>query len=448
MKLLRLWFSLHAPVSRRAYAASGFVLMGFKYAVEALVIHGVTGKWLLPTDYLNPLLTARQSVLSSADWLLVPLVLWTLPFLWIGVSMTLRRLVDAGATPYVAFLYFVPAFNNVLMLTLCFLGSAPVAAPTSAPVVDRTAQLRSALLRTAIGVGTALAMVGISVALFGVYGTTLFFTTPVVVGAASALVFNHGHLRSWNATFLVALMAISMAGGAILLFALEGILCLGMAAPIAIGMALMGAAVGRLLAEYRGVRLAQVGMVLAALPFLTATDVVRVPRAPTEVLTTIEVDAPPERVWPHVIGFAELPPPRGGPFGLGVAHPRRARIVGRGVGAVRYCEFSTGPFVEPITAWEEPYRLAFDVAAQPRPMEEWSPWAGVDPPHLHGYLRARRGEFRLHRLPGGRTRVEGRTWYELDMAPEAYWSVWTDALLHAIHRRVLAHVKHLAEQAG
>jgi hypothetical protein len=35
---------------------------------------------------------------------------------------------------------------------------------------------------------------------------------------------------------------------------------------------------------------------------------------------------------------------------------------------VRYCVFSTGPFVEPITVWEPGRRLGFDVAQQPPPM--------------------------------------------------------------------------------
>jgi uncharacterized membrane protein YhaH (DUF805 family) len=448
MRLLRLWFGLHEPVSPKAYALSGFFLMGLKYVLEALVIHAVTGKWLLPHDYLNPLLTVRQSVLKSADWLLAPLVIWTLPFLWIGVSMTMRRLLDAGRSPYLAFLYFVPGVNYLLMIVLCFLPSQASPRAVLPVALDRTAQLRSAMLGVAIGIATALAMVGISVAVFGVYGSTLFFATPVIVGAASALVFNHGHLRTWGATLLVALLAMVMAGGAILLFALEGVLCLGMAAPIALPMALLGAAIGRALAELGPVRAVHVGMLLAALPIMTAADTLRLPRAPNEVLTAIEIDAPPERVWPHVIGFSEMPEPSGGFFRLGIAYPRRARIAGRGVGAVRHCEFSTGAFVEPITAWQEPERLAFDVVAQPPPMEEWSPYRDLDAPHLHGTLRARRGEFRLHRLAGNRTRLEGRTWYELDMAPEPYWCLWTDALLHSIHGRVLAHIKALAETQG
>src|SRR6185436_19561820 len=108
-------------------------------------------------------------------------------------------------------------------------------------------------------------------------------------------------------------------------------------------------------------------------------------------------------------------------FRQGIAYPVRARIDGRGVGAVRHCEFSTGAFVEPITAWEEPSRLAFDVTSQPPPMTEWSPYQDLHPPHLDSTIRSRRGEFRLIALPGGRTRLEGRTWYTLSLYPQLYW---------------------------
>jgi hypothetical protein len=123
----------------------------------------------------------------------------------------------------------------------------------------------------------------------------------------------------------------------------------------------------------------------------------------------------------------------------------RARIDGEGVGAVRNCEFSTGPFVEPITTWDPPSRLAFDVRSQPPSMTELSPYRNVKAAHLEGYMVSKRGEFRLIPLPGNRTRLEGSTWYTLAIFPEMYWTPWGEALLHSIHGRVLAHIKQLSE---
>jgi uncharacterized protein YndB with AHSA1/START domain len=182
-----------------------------------------------------------------------------------------------------------------------------------------------------------------------------------------------------------------------------------------------------------------------ALPLMLLFDLAGPVPALREVRTAVEVDAPREVVWRHVVSFPPLPEARELWFRAGIASPIGATIDGVGVGAIRRCDFTTGPFVEPITAWESPSRLAFDVAAQPLPMTELSPWARVFAPHLERALVSRRGEFRLVELPEGRTRLEGSTWYTLDLDPRFYWTRWSDAVIHAIHRRVLGHVKALSE---
>jgi hypothetical protein len=230
-----------------------------------------------------------------------------------------------------------------------------------------------------------------------------------------------------------------------LLFAVEGVVCIAMALPLAVPITILGAIVGRAIALQRGPRPATAVLVLLLAPGLPLTDLPRAEPPLREVCTTAIVNASPAVVWRHVVTFSELDEPPRWFFRLGLAYPRRATIVGTGVGAVRRCEFSTGPFVEPITAWDAPTRLAFDVASQPPPMTEWSPYAGLAPPHLSHAFRSRRGEFRLVPLAGGRTRLEGRTWYALDMQPYGYWTLWSDGIVHAIHARVLAHVKALAE---
>jgi hypothetical protein len=300
------------------------------------------------------------------------------------------------------------------------------------------------LLGAGGGLAAALVMTGISVYAFGSYGASLFFGTPFVMGALSAYLYNRQQPRSLLATVAVGSTAILMTGLALLLYAIEGIICIAMALPPALGVAWLGSLVGRTLTLRTPHSGSTVLVALLVLPLLAWTER-GLPVVLHEVKTEIEIDAAPERVFPHVVGFSELPPASSWWFQRGVAHPRRARIEGQGVGAVRYCEFSTGPFVEPITAWEAPYRLAFDVTSQPPPLEEWSPFGPIHAPHLDGYLRSRRGEFRLVPLEGGRTRLEGSTWYELNMRPQAYWLWWSDALIHSIHLEVLHHIRSLAE---
>jgi hypothetical protein len=214
-------------------------------------------------------------------------------------------------------------------------------------------------------------------------------------------------------------------------------------------LGIVGALLGKAVADATSISPGGVVPLVIVLPLLAGAEQLAMRRLPEHVvLTSVDVAAPPERVWPHVVSFPDLPEPREWFFRCGIACPVRARIEGAGPGAVRHCEFTTGDFVEPITVWDEPRRLAFDVTAQPDPMRELSPWRHVHPPHLSEQsLRSRRGEFRLVDLGDGRTRLEGRTWYTFDMHPRAYWTLWSDMAIHAIHRRVLDHVRRLAEGA-
>ena len=79
-------------------------------------------------------------------------------------------------------------------------------------------------------------------------------------------------------------------------------------------------------------------------------------------------------------------------------------------------------------------------------MSEWSPWGEILAPHLDGYFKTNQGQFRLTKTEDGGTRLAGTTWYRHDLAPALYWRLWSDMILHRIHRRVLRHIKREAER--
>ena len=246
----------------------------------------------------------------------------------------------------------------------------------------------------------------------------------------------------------MVIMTLGFVAGVLLLTAIEGALCLLMATPLALGIGIMGAEIGRNIARRDPGPTRHAAFALLLLPGVATANADRVPTPLREVRSAIVISAPPEVVWQNVIALPPLPLPSELVFRAGIAYPVQARIEGRGVGAVRFCEFSTGAFIEPITRWEPARRLAFDVVAQPSPLTEWSPYAGVAPPHLDGYINARRGEFRLIPLPDGRTRLEGSTWYELEIFPAGYWAIFGDAFIGRIHGRVLRHIQRVSEGAA
>jgi hypothetical protein len=215
-----------------------------------------------------------------------------------------------------------------------------------------------------------------------------------------------------------------------------------------VGEALMGALLAKSLAESdQFVRAAPVRSSLVLVPLVFAANGAS-PLPPEDSLpieSAIVVHAPPEVVWKRVVSFPPLAPPTEALFRAGIAAPLAATIDGEGVGATRRCEFTTGTFVEPIDVWKPGRELSFHVTSQPDPMREWTLHAGPRPPHLDGYLQSTRGQFVLEPLPDGSTRLVGRTWYRVHMEPAGYWRMWGDAIIHAIHMRVLEHVAHLAE---
>jgi len=301
------------------------------------------------------------------------------------------------------------------------------------------------LLRAVVGLLLVITLAGCGVALLkaGIYGWTIFLLLPGVLGATASWV-----VRPATGSGAASAGAITVIAAAclLLLLGLDGLLCIAIALPLTVPLGALGALLVYLAASSQ-YRTRGVTMVLLLSPASVLYDAKAPPRV-FEVRTTITVAATPEQVWKQVVSFSDLPEPREWFFHAGLAYPKRAHIDGSGPGAVRYCEFSTGPFVEPIEVWDDPRLLRFRVTENPTPMEEWSPYAKVRPKHLHGYLVSERGQFRLTPLANGRTLLEGSTWYQHGLWPAEYWRWWSDAIIHCIHWRVLNHVRMLAEHAS
>lgn len=437
------------PYPRRQYVRHGLALMALKYAVDVAVILVVTGTVWTPLDYVLSLAALSGTKASGFPaglnlWLL----LWTLPFLWIGVVLSVRRARDAGLPAWVVVAFFVPLVNYVLMTVLALAPSASASAEGD-PYPNQGNRTTHTPAATAAGIiaGTAagVACVVLGVLQVKTYGLTMFFTAPFVIGAVSAFVANRMDPSGRPAALKVVLASAGFVAGALLLLAIEGAVCILMAAPLAVPLALLGGAVGHSLSQVRGSQGAGLVLLAAIAPAGHMVDWV-VQSSPTrEVFSAVEIDAPPSRVWEHVISFPDITAAPPWYFRAGLSYPLRARIEGTGPGAIRWCEFSTGAFREPITIWQEPHVLAFDVTDQPPPLQEWSPYRNVYAPHVRGFFTTSKGEFRLVPLAGNRTRLEGRTWYSIKMQPQQYWTAISDGIIHSIHDRVLQHIKREVE---
>lgn len=444
--------NLNQGLGRRPYVAAGGGLFAAKVGIDLLVARAFQHPYSI-LYYVSPSDAPLFNPGTDPDYWLA---MWAvaLPFLFTGLVLTLRRLRDAGMSPWLCLLFFAP-FVNMIFFAFCALmpgrdddGQRRDAAT---PALVAMPYGRAATLAGAAGAAIGLVTLAFSVYLIRSYGAALFIGAPAIGGFVSGVLFARWHRPRVSGALLSSMLALVFAGVVVIAFALEGIVCLAMASPLVLLGSAMGAGIGCLIQRSGpGGRLAPTASAVVLLPLSLLLEGLNPlpPAVPAPVESSIIVDAPPEVVWRHVIAFPPMEPPTEWIFDLGIAAPMSAVIDGEGIGAVRHCRFTTGDFVEPIEVWNPPRELRFGVTSSPDPMRERTLWTAPGPPHLDGYLRTTRGQFLLEPLPGGLTRLVGRTWYRTGLVPEAYWRLWSDHIIHVIHMRVLRHVAEGSERAA
>jgi uncharacterized membrane protein YhaH (DUF805 family) len=459
VRTVNLW-QWQGQADRATYATVGVIAFALKFLVDwAIATRLFHRSWSL-LNYWRPFgsITGVHSLSLENRFFAGAMLFVALPFIWLGLAMTVKRLRDAAQPAWLAALFFAPVVNLAFFVALSFMPSVADSKReegTPWPGVrafDRWIPHNPAG-SALVSIG-ATCLLGLFFAFLGTqviaqYGWGLFVGLPFCLGLFAVLTHSYHQPRSYAECVTVAVLPVAMLGGVLMLVAIEGVICIMMAAPLAFCLALLGGSLGYgIQAAHWGRRHApaMLGMVLLFTPgFYGIEHFTRPQPGVFEVKSAIEINALPEKVWQKVVAFTEIPAPTETLFRAGVAYPIRAEIAGHGPGAARHCVFSTGPFVEPITIWDEPHLLRFTVTENPAPMHELTPYGHIEPRHLHGYFESHQGQFLLTELSGGRTRVEGTTWYSHSMWPETYWHWWSDYIIHRIHMRVLEHIRSQAE---
>jgi hypothetical protein len=455
------WWRPSGTIGRGTYALIGLLGFAVKHNLDRLVASfGFHRPWGL-FNYWVPVrdVTRITDLRGSEAAFLGTMVLLSLPFIWVGVALTMKRLRSAGLPTHLVAVFFVPVLNLLFFLILCLVPERDLSAAEQKETLRKNSSLDRIFPESALGSAAVSLLItvpiGLCIALFGVrmlanYGWGLFVALPFTMGFAAAMVYGIRQPRSAGGCVGVSCLSVIFLGAALLALAFEGIICLAMAIPIALPLAACGGVCGYVVQKRRWFQNDAPVLLSALLIFAPGVEIVEhwvaTPTPTYVVRTSLEVQASPENVWREVVAFSEIPPPTELIFRAGIAYPIRAQMLGQGAGAERHCVFSTGAFVEPIQVWDEPRLLKFSVTSNPAPMEEWTPYPHIDPPHLHGFLVSEGGQFRLTPLANGGTRLEGTTWYKHGLWPAGYWRMWSDVIIHRIHLRVLRHIRDEAER--
>jgi hypothetical protein len=394
------------------------------------------GFWWLPLRRLTelPELTAPSAALAFA---------WSLAVAWALALLSFRRAFRFDVGCLFAALAIIPA---VQLAAVAFLMVTPVSSQEPDPPSEKAAKILQLVQGVLAGVAIIVVAVLVSALTFGAYGWGLFVMTPFMVGVTTGYIVNSDTVLAPGRTELLVLAAAALGSLALIMLALEGLVCIILAAPLGAIFALGGGALGRAMVTARQRRGKPLGSI-ALLPAIFAAEAAMPPAAPIAVHRTIDIASPPPAVWRALTSNDPIRLSPGLVASAGLAYPIGNRLMGEGVGATRLGEFSTGVARERITAWVPGAKLAFVVLSQPPAMEEMSPYRRVHAPHVSGYFETGTTSFELQPLPGGATRLSLQADHVLRIDPVPYWEPLARWAVGRNASRVLEDIRRKAEEA-
>ena len=457
---LWIWPNKSDEIDSAEYLIYGFILFSLKYNLDRLLatfilkepLYDSIGLLFRLGDFFSSNTTSAFACYRLA------LIISSLPFLYIAIVITLKRLYSVGLKWYWIVPFFAPFVNLILFLVVGLLPAvnSPPDNIQRSKILSRfntvipRGMLASTAFSTLLTSIIALLITIVGITLHKNYGFILFLLTPFLLGMFPVLIFSLRQQRTFIQCFIVSIITTTAIGLLLLAFAVEGVFCILMAAPLAYLITFLGALLAYFIQRDTWKRfnngsenqLLSLLLLFITIPFLMGAEAdMNIQPHVYAVKSSVMINAKPDKIWHAVVAFTKIPPPKETMFRAGIAYPIQARIYGHGVGAVRHCIFSTGPFVEPITVWDAPHLLKFNVAQQPPIMREFSPYPNLQPPHVDNYLMSQGGQFLLTPMSNGKTLLEGTTWYTHKIWPQVYWHLWSDAVIHQIHMRVLTHIK-------
>ena len=263
--------------------------------------------------------------------------------------------------------------------------------------------------------------------------TTFFFALPFLIGLIAAFFWREFKI-SIGKTFLYAFFLLIAAIFFCMFILMEGTICLLILSPVLYSMIVIGLFTGRGIFKRKNnvLRLSLGGLFL----FSIAMDVFSPHVYENMVTDEITIHASPEKVWQYVAAYDEITEaPDYWLFKLGMPAPIQSTASGFYKGADRKCIFKNGlVFEEKITVFNPGKDLTFEITKMPKD------------PEILGHIEILRGQFLLKKNADGSTTLTGNSWYRMHVFPAWYYNLWAESITSNVHKRVMKHIKMLAEK--
>ena len=187
-------------IDRGTYALVGVLGFALKHNLDRFVaMYGFKRPWGFFAYWVPVRDVARITALRGPDTVfLATMLALSLPFIWVGVTLTLKRLRSASLPSYLILLFFVPFLNLLFFLCLCLVPDHESPTTQSKTTERKHSRLVQLLPESALGSAAVSVLItvplGVGTALFATlalthYGWGLFVALPFTMGFASSLIY-------------------------------------------------------------------------------------------------------------------------------------------------------------------------------------------------------------------------------------------------------------------
>ncbi len=198
MRFRDLW-SLEGTVDRSTYVLVGLIGFALKHNIDrAVATFGFAKPWGFFNYWISPFeISSIASLSDDQRVFLLTMVAVSLPFIWVGVVLTLKRLRSIGLPGWCVCFFFLPFLNLLFFVLLAALPANSGRAASIHPGPELTGFGRL-IPQTEIGgmaMGVAAAnllavpFTALAIQVFSTYGFGLFVGIPFSVGLISVLTY-------------------------------------------------------------------------------------------------------------------------------------------------------------------------------------------------------------------------------------------------------------------
>src|ERR1700676_848933 len=221
-------------IGRGKYALVGLVGFALKHNLDRFVASfGFHRPWGLFNYWVPVRDVARITELRGNEAVFLgTMVALSLPFIWLGVMLTMKRLRSAGLPTHLVALFFLPVLNLLFFLILCLWPEREPSRSQRKADPRKESSLTRIFPESALGSAAVSLLitvpVGFGAALLGTqvlanYGWGLFVALPFIMGFAAAPVVAIPQARTLSGCGGVACLSTILLGAALLALAFEGI---------------------------------------------------------------------------------------------------------------------------------------------------------------------------------------------------------------------------------